>query len=713
MWIMLLGMGGVISAGKYHATISTEYYCSASWDSETNTMNWNGVWAAPSGGWGTWYFVNTGLPSGDITSYTKFHATLSNFSENVDYVLLRIKQGDNNYADAKLYEGENNIDLKALAAANPGVDFTNVTDITIWGANEALGGKTIDSSNPASVVIENVYLQTPKNLYQASLESEITTMDYLTGGGVFAIAKADGSAISTYNGNAPEASEKNLNNILPDLYYYFKVEVLPALDIDNDGETDNETYYRIAILNTEGNAKPTSYWKGNYVNRIGWGSLWSTSCKADGASEGENAYGRDGDYNAVWTITYVDGSGFKFYNPKNKMYMTLSGTTAEERFLKLYQNVVLNINAELDKENNAANGTIFDFSNATGYDAETGTITNGGWTFATPVDISNWDYLVITTIDNSSDGCRIISITDNDGNSVKGNQYTGSVAGTGKDMYLDRWNNQNAICISIDYLRINKGLDVSKIKSLTFTNNNGNGDCILRISNVYLTDYKNPNITNRGEWQSYVDGDVIREYNAEGVGKFGTICLPYAASCSGAEIYSIIEANSAGITLEKVTGLLEAGKPYFYKAVDEIGKYNGDTPTDIRNVNFFRADLDTYDVAEPIANNGLIGTFTATTAPQGENFYVLSGNKLYDTVGSTVNVGANKAYIDMSQIVNQSSEAKNRISIDFGNAEATGIESVNDTKVLNSGKMYDLSGREVTNPTSGIYIMDGKKIIIK
>lgn len=709
--------GGVIFAGHVNASFKTESYCSASWDAESQTMTWNGIWTAPAGGWGSWYFVLTQLPAGDITSYKKFHATLSEFSDNVDYVLLRFKQGDNNYADAKLVAGENNIDLVALAEANPGVDFTKIDDITIWGANEAVDGKSINGENPASVKIENVYLETPQNITTASLNEEITDINYLTDGGTFVIAHTDGKSIQTWKANEAGAAKTELNNISTDLYYCLTIEELPELDIDGKNGTDDATYYRIAIKNTSGTAKPSAWWGDNYVNIISWGDLWSTSCDAVQSGQNESyIYGRDGDFNAVWTIAYEEGKGFKFFNPKTEKYMKLSNTTKDEYFVKLHKGITINVNTELDKENNAANGTIFDFSNATGYDAETGTITNGGWTFATPVDISNWDYLVITTIDNSSDGSRIISITDNDGNSVKGNQYVASVAGTGKDMYLDRWNNQNAICISIDYLRINKGLDVSKIKSLTFANNDGNGDCILRISNVYLTDYNNPKITTRGEWTSYVDGDVVREYNAEGVGKYGTICLPYTASCSGAEIYSIVEANSAGITLEKVTGLLEAGKPYFYMASDEIGKDYDSTnkiPGTVRNVNFFRADLDTYDVDEPIANNGLIGTFTDITAPQGEDFYVLSGNKLYDTAGSTVNVGANKAYIDMSQIFNQSSEAKNRISIDFGNAEATGIESVNDIEALNSGKMYDLSGREVTNPTSGIYIMGGKKIIIK
>ncbi len=162
--IMLLGMGGVTFAAKTKVSFSSSnWWAQASWDAGTSTMSWDGVWAAPSGGNGTWYFIETNIPAGDISSYTYFHATLSDFSDNVDYVLLRVKQGDNNYADVKLVAGENNIDLKALAAANPGVNFKNVTDVTIWGSNEALAGKVINAENKASVKIQDVYLQDNDN----------------------------------------------------------------------------------------------------------------------------------------------------------------------------------------------------------------------------------------------------------------------------------------------------------------------------------------------------------------------------------------------------------------------------------------------------------------------------------------------------------------------------------------------------------------------
>ena len=66
-----------------------------------------------------------------------------------------------------------------------------------------------------------------------------------------------------------------------------------------------------------------------------------------------------------------------------------------------------------------------------GYNAETGEMTNGTWTFATPVDLSNWKFIIIAMEDGCADASHEISITDNNGQTVKGSQYDGTVAGTG------------------------------------------------------------------------------------------------------------------------------------------------------------------------------------------------------------------------------------------------------------------------------------------
>ena len=696
--LLVVGVGGA-KAGKVYGHLTAEGGFGATWNAVTETMGWNSV--------GNYHpnfrILLTGLPSGDITGYTKFHATLSNFSENATYVRLRIKSNDgenDHYADVNLVDGENNVDLKALAEANPEVDFTNVKDITIWSPGSAEEGKTVNESNPASVKIQNVYMQRVKNVVFNSLGDEITDLDYITNGGWFVIGNSEGTKVQTYLNYNPGASATN--DVSGEMYYYMKIEAAPdTLDVNQDGTQDGVGYYGIRVYNASESAHSGYYGQvsQNYICRIGWGDLWISNFEVnmDGKKLTTNHFGRDNAYSAVWTVEYEEGKGFKFYNPEHHQYMNIAGTQNDVCYLRLYKSIISNVNTEFDKEDNAANDAIFALADATGYNAETGEMTNPEWTFATPVDISNWDYLMITTVNNPTSTGGAVTITDDNGVSVGGEGYSGSTAGTGGNMWLDRWNNQNAIRISIDYLRINKSMDITKIKSLRIGGT-------TKIANVYLTDYNNTKISG-----GYKDGDVKREYTAAKLGKFGTICLPYVASYSGAEVYSISGKSGSSISLTKVTGLLEAGKPYFYVAADANGKDNGANSVDIHNVNFFRADLAKYDAASAGTDNGLIGTFVSTKAPL--NSYVLSSNKLYQVdKADAVTVGDNKAYVDLSAIT--PSLSRGNVFIDFD--EPTGIKTIKGSEEMSKESVFfDLQGRRVAQPVKGMYIVNGKKVMVK
>ena len=676
--------GAKVYAGKVYASISVAN--DATWDAGSNTMGFTGV--------NGWQILLTGLPAGDITGYTKFHANLSDLSDNIENIRLCIKDKDDDQAWYNLVSGENNVDFATLATAYPDCDFSNVADITLWSPSSSVS--TVDGEHPATVKIQNVYLQTPKNIPSNNFGDEITSLDDITDGTKFVIG--DGTRAIYWTTSGVDGMNDLLNSVPSDSYCYYELENVAGLDLDGDEVADTDNY-RIKIVNASGTAFPHPWGHDSYLNYSMYGHLWASYCKPDG----DHAYGGDADYYGIWKVVYTSSKGFYLKNAGSNKYVRITtgekaNTSNDVTYLHFYKTISFSSNTELDKDDNEANDAIFDFANATGYDAATHKFTNGGWTFASPVDMSNWDYLVITTINNASAASCKISIADNDGNSVTGNQYTGSVAGTGNDMYLDRWNHQNAIRISMDYLRANKGLDISKIKSLTFADNNG-GDIVISIANVYLTDYNNTKING-----GYPDGDVKRAYNA--TGKFGTICLPYKASCAGAVIYEIAGKTASGITLSEVTGLLEAGKPYFYMSADENGQNNEKT---VRNVNFFQADLDAYNAAYPVANNGLIGTFSDITAPTGDDYYVLSNNKLYN-VDSSVTVGANKAYVNISAIT--PGLARGFVDLDFN--EPTGIETVANSQEVNANsKFFNLAGQRVAQPTKGLYIVNGKKVLVK
>ncbi len=52
------------------------------------------------------------------------------------------------------------------------------------------------------------------------------------------------------------------------------------------------------------------------------------------------------------------------------------------------------------------------------------------------------------------------------------------------------------------------------------------------------------------------------------------------------------------------------------------------------------------------------------------------------------------------------------LSLRFG-GEPTGITTATDGSVLTGGQIYDLQGRRVLNAEKGLYIVGGKKVLVK
>ena len=190
------------------------------------------------------------------------------------------------------------------------------------------------------------------------------------------------------------------------------------------------------------------------------------------------------------------------------------------------------------------------------------------------------------------------------------------------------------------------------------------------------------------------------------IGNYGTICLPNAAIITGAELYTIAGMVSEGnyLSLEKVKNETVAGKPYIFKS----------TATEIKAYYMIES------VEAPITedNNGLIGSFTKKTitdangnpeAGMGGNLYVLKNNEICPA-GNNVSVGAYKAYIDLDEVSPLGNVPANGVKLFFEGSE-DGIEGV--TINGNAKEIYDLSGRRVIQPIRGIYIIDGKKVLVK
>lgn len=150
------------------------------------------------------------------------------------------------------------------------------------------------------------------------------------------------------------------------------------------------------------------------------------------------------------------------------------------------------------------------------------------------------------------------------------------------------------------------------------------------------------------------------------------------------EAYVVTENNDKDVILAQVTTLM-AGEPYILKGAE--GSHT----------------LTVADQAEQPATNKLeisdektgTGVFVLANKSKGVGFYRWVGGPL----------GAGRVYLPAVT-------SSNAIEYLGFSDDATGIHSI-DNGQLTIDNVYDLSGRRVAQPSKGLYIINGKKVVLK
>ena len=178
-------------------------------------------------------------------------------------------------------------------------------------------------------------------------------------------------------------------------------------------------------------------------------------------------------------------------------------------------------------------------------------------------------------------------------------------------------------------------------------------------------------------------------------GRFGTICLPYAATVTGATVFKITSKVMDGSTLTGINltsvDALEAGKAYIFKAT-------GTTLTATLSGNYTDASAD----------YGMMGNVSAASVYVPLNDYVVSNNQIRQVgTADAVTVGRYKGYITLTDIDEATARGLDFIGMD---GETTGINEVSSQKAEND-EYFNLAGQRVAQPTKGLFIVNGKKVI--
>lgn len=233
---------------------------------------------------------------------------------------------------------------------------------------------------------------------------------------------------------------------------------------------------------------------------------------------------------------------------------------------------------------------------------------------------------------------------------------------------------------------------------------NGFGNDINKGTNTYMS-YSLCDGINRPSMSSnngallvqvtiYSSATVAPAISAVGYATFASDYALDFTNATGVKAYKATGVAGGKVTMAQVTGTAAAGEGLF------LQKTEGEIAIPV------------VATGDKLEGNLLVrGTGAAVEKEEGFDKYVLGAEGesvaffLINEVPATV--ATDKAYLKVSTA---DAGSGSRLTLAFG-GESTGIEAVAAEKT--NGEVYNLNGQRVAAPQKGLFIMNGKKVIVK
>ena len=252
------------------------------------------------------------------------------------------------------------------------------------------------------------------------------------------------------------------------------------------------------------------------------------------------------------------------------------------------------------------------------------------------------------------------------------------------------------------------------------------GKTLRPYKTITLADAADNSSTIR-EWNGSVADVTLQGRTLTKDGNWNTLCLPFAVNSfagtplEGATVKELDATLSslAGNTLTlkfNTVDAIEAGKPY-------IIKWAGDGTNNIVNPVFQGVTISSTTPTAVVSNDGkvtFVGQYSpfsivesgATGSDQGNKNEILlmtKGNK----IGYSKNPRTLKCFRCHFYVPTNGGQQAHSIEVDFGEGEATALSE--ELRVKSEDVYYTLDGRKLEGkPTAkGMYIVNGRKVIIK
>ena len=231
---------------------------------------------------------------------------------------------------------------------------------------------------------------------------------------------------------------------------------------------------------------------------------------------------------------------------------------------------------------------------------------------------------------------------------------------------------------------------------------------LTNIGNIFFTDVSITKVADQTLTLPSATQYAAGTYPAVELGRtftttnWATVCVPFVFDKSNFEVKELSDITVTGdhisIKLDDAS-TIEAGKPYLVKATADDAKIAA------TNVAMPGASVQESSITKDPYTVSFVGTYEGESLTSANsNAWVVSKNQLWN-VDSNVTVGAYRAYFTVT-----GTSVK---ALVFGDEE-TGINNLNVDDDLNKNEViYNLAGQRVQKAVKGLYIKNGRKVVVK
>lgn len=186
--------------------------------------------------------------------------------------------------------------------------------------------------------------------------------------------------------------------------------------------------------------------------------------------------------------------------------------------------------------------------------------------------------------------------------------------------------------------------------------------------------------------------------NASNGKHYATYCLPFAAKApEGVKAYAGTVSNGSVKLTEYANGVIPANKGVLLVSDNATSAtFTLANDDDVTTIDNDLKGVNAVTELTNVENSEQVRIFSTKDGVVG--FYKPNSN--------ITSLAANKAYV-------MAPATEGALALNFG-GNVTGINSVSDNAAMpNNVEIYDLAGRRVNHAVKGVYVVNGKKIIVK